>query len=151
MFVRWGQFVVKARWAVLAAGLALVVVGVSWGTGVFGALSSGGFNDPDTAANRVHQQITEQVGNQDADVLALYSSPSATVGDPAFFSAVTGALSRASGRPEVAQMISFYHDHVPALVSTDRHATYAIIRLRSGSDTQKQADYRAISDTLTAG
>ncbi len=151
MFVRWGQLVVKARWAVLVAGVALVVVGVSWGSGVFGALSSGGFNDPNTAANRVHQQITEKVGNQDADLLALYSSPSSTVDDPAFFSAVTGALSRASGRPEVAQVISFYQTHAPTLVSKDRRATYAIIRLRPGTDTQKQADYRAIVDTLTAG
>jgi RND superfamily putative drug exporter len=151
MFARWGQFVVKARWAVLAAGVVLVVVGVTWGTGVFGALSSGGFNDPNTAANRVHQQVTEKVGNQDADVLALYSSPSATVDDPAFRSAVTATLTRAKERPEVAQVISFYDTQLPTLVSKDRHATYAIIRLRAGSDTQKQSDYRAISDTLTAG
>ena len=30
MFERWGRFVARARWAVLAAGLALVIVGATW-------------------------------------------------------------------------------------------------------------------------
>jgi RND superfamily putative drug exporter len=151
MFERWGYFVVRARWAVLAAGLALVVLGVTWGTGVFGALSSGGFNDPDTASNRVREQITQELGNQDSDIIALYSSGSATVDDPTFKATVTGALDRAKGRPEVAQVISYYETQAPSLVSTDRHATYAVLRLRPGSDSQKQADYHAISDILAAG
>ena len=151
MFARWAEFLVRARWAVLAAGLALVVLGATWGTGVFGALSSGGFNDPHTASNAVRGQITEKLGNQDADILALYSSPSATVDDPAVKAAVTGALDRVRGRAEVTQVISYYDTGAPALVSADRHATYAVIRLRPGTDTQKQADYRAVRDPLVAG
>jgi RND superfamily putative drug exporter len=151
VFERWGNFVVRARWGVLAAGLALVVVGVGWGTGLFGALSGGGFNDPHTASNQVRKQVTQQLGNQDADVLALYSSTSATVDDPAFKAAVTGILSRVKDRPEVERVISCYDTQVPNLVSTDRHATYAIIRLRPGSDSQKQADFRAIHDVFLAG
>jgi RND superfamily putative drug exporter len=151
MFAHWAQFVVRARWAVLAAGLALVVLGVTWGTGVFGVLSGGGFNDPDTASNAVRQQITQRLGDQDADILALYSSPSLTVDDPAFRAAVQGALGRVQGRAEVVQLTSYLETPAPALVSKDRHATYVLIQLRSGDDTQKQADYRALRDPLQAG
>jgi trehalose monomycolate/heme transporter len=151
MFARWAQFVVRGRWAVLAAGLALVVLGVTWGTGVFSVLSGGGFNDPDTASNAVRGQIVARLGNQDADVLALYSSPSMTVDDPAFRAAVTGALDQVRGRTEVVQITSYLETPAPALISSDRHATYVVIQLRPGGDTQKQADYRALRDPLRAG
>src|SRR5213078_2723298 len=50
------------------------------------------FNDPHTASNQVRQQITAQLGPQEYDVVALYSSPGRTVDDPAFRQAVLDAL-----------------------------------------------------------
>ncbi|OLB76222.1 MAG: hypothetical protein AUI14_19415 [Actinobacteria bacterium 13_2_20CM_2_71_6] len=150
MFARWGQFVGKARWFVLAAGLALTVFGATWGTGVFGSLSAGGFNDPNTRANQVRQQITRELGDQDSDVLVLYSDPSRTADDPAFRTAVTGALSRIEHRPEVTSVVSWYGTQAPSLVSSDRHATYAVIRLRPGGDDPKLKDFKAIKDLMVA-
>jgi trehalose monomycolate/heme transporter len=151
MFASWAKVVVRGRWVVLAAGLALVIVGATWGTGVFGVLSGGGFNDPGTASNAVRQQVVQRLGDQDADVLALYSSPTLTVEDPAFKAAVTAALDRVRYRVEVDQVRSYYDTQAPALVSADRHATYAVIRLRPGGDTRKQSDYRALRAPLVAG
>ena len=151
MFERWGRFVANARWAVLAAGLALVTVGATWGTGVFGSLSAGGFNDPHTASNQVRQQITAQLGPQEYDVVALYSSPGRTVDDPAFRQAVLDALSAASRRPEVTSVVSAYGAPARTLVSRDRHATYALIRLAPGTDDAKIKRYRAVRDLLIAG
>ena len=68
----------------IAAALVLAAVGATWGTGVFGALTGGGFDDPDSESSRAHARITEELGSQDVDVLVLYSSPPATVDDPAF-------------------------------------------------------------------
>ncbi len=151
MFARLGRFVVAARWAVLAAAAALVVVGATWGTGVFGELSSGGFVDAGSASAKVRQQLVQQLGPQDADVLVLYSSPTRTVDDPAFRTAVLGALVKAEQLPEVARVTSWYDTPVPRLVSSDRHATYALVRYRPGSDTSKLADYRATKDAFRAG
>jgi uncharacterized membrane protein YdfJ with MMPL/SSD domain len=151
MFARWGHFVVRARWLVLAAGLALVVVGVTWGTGVFGSLSAGGFTDQHTASSQVRSRITQELGTQDSDIVALYSSADRTVDDPAFRAAVTGALSRIAGRSEVASVVSFYATPAPNLVAKDRHATYAVIRLQPGSDDKRMREYRAIKDLLVAG
>jgi RND superfamily putative drug exporter len=150
MFARLGRFVVTARWAVLAAAAVLVVVGATWGTGVFGALSSGGFADPGSTSAKVRQQLVERLGPQDADVLVLYSSPTRTVDDPAFRTAVLGALTKVEQRPEVAQVTSWYDTPAPTLVATDRHATYALVRYREGDDTRKLADYRATKDAFRA-
>src|SRR5438045_7998290 len=148
MFARWGQIVVRARWLVLAGGLALVVVGVTWGTGVFGSLSAGGFTDRQTMSSQVRNQITRELGTQDSDIVALYSSPDRTVDDPAFRAAVTGALSRVAHRSEVSTVVSFYDTAARNLVSRDRHATYAIIRLQPRGDDTKIKQYRAIRDLL---
>ena len=97
MFAWWGTAVVRLRWAVLAAARALVVVGASWGAGVFGALTGGGYADENSEANRAAGRITAELGRQDPDVIALWSSDTATVDDPAFRSAVTAAVARPCG------------------------------------------------------
>ena len=101
MFEWWGRAVVRLRWAVLAAGLALAVVGVTWGAGVFGALTSGGFEDPGSESTRAVERITAELGDQDVDILALYSSDGATVDEPAFRQPVEAALDALRARPEV--------------------------------------------------
>jgi RND superfamily putative drug exporter len=151
MFSSWGRLVVRGRRLVLVAGLALVVIGATWGTGIFGALSGGGFNDPHTASGQVRDQITRQLGAQETDILALYASPTRTVDDPAFQTAVQATLAEVRGRPQVAGVVSYYDTRSPLLVSRNRHATYAMITLRPGGDPQKLADYRAIEGSLRAG
>jgi len=151
MFARWGRAMVRGRWAVLAAALVVVAIGATWGAGVFGALSTGGFNDRNSESAKVRDQIVTELGPQDADVIVLYSSRTAIVDQPGFRDAVGAALARVATRPEVASVLSWYATPVPALVSTDRHATYAVVRLRAGGDSAKLADYRAIRDLLPAG
>src|SRR5215470_17168647 len=108
MFARWGRLVVRARWAVVVAGAVLVVAGATWGTGVFGALASGGFLDTNTPSAHVRAQVTAAFGAQDSDAIVLYSSPTLSATDPAFRAAVTGALERARARPEVASIVSAF-------------------------------------------
>ncbi|HEX6871567.1 MAG TPA: MMPL family transporter [Micromonosporaceae bacterium] len=150
MFAFWGRAVVRGRWWILAATLALVVVGGAWGTGVFGALSGGGFDDPASPSRQAADRITQTFGRQSADVLALYTSSGATVDDPAMREPVQAALAQLSRRPEVVQVRSYYTTGSPALVSSDRRATYAAIQLRDGDEDHKRADLDAIRPLLTA-
>src|SRR5262249_24345755 len=99
MFARWGGFVVRARWAMV------VVAGATWGAGVFGSLASGGFHDQNTPSGKARAQVTALFGAQDPDVFVLYQSTTASVTDPAFRSAVTGALAAAQDRPEVSSIV----------------------------------------------
>lgn len=150
MFDWWGRAVVRLRWAVLAAAVGLILVGVTWGFGVFGSLTGGGFDDPASESSRAHQRIAAELGEQHFDVLVLYSSDSATVDQPVFRDAVTTTLARVRERPEVAYVTSWYETPSPALVSHDRHATYAMIRLRATDEDSRSAAYQKLRPALDA-
>jgi uncharacterized membrane protein YdfJ with MMPL/SSD domain len=150
MFGWWGRTVARFRWVVLAAGLLLALVGVGWGTGLFGALTGGGFDDPASESARAQQRIVAELGEQGADLLVLYSSDRMTVDDPSFRATVTGVLGQLRQRPEVVSVVSWYDQPVPALVATDRHATYALIRLRAGGQGTKIPAFERIRTQLDA-
>jgi uncharacterized membrane protein YdfJ with MMPL/SSD domain len=151
MFGWWGRVVVRGRWWVLGATAALVLIGGAWGTGVFGALSGGGFDDPASQSSRAYARITEQLGNQAQDVIALYTSPDSTVDSASLKDPVTQVVARLQGRPEVREVRSYYSTGAPQLVSTDRHATYVVVQLRDGDQDTKSDDLKAIEPLLTAG
>src|SRR4051794_32167212 len=98
MFGWWGRRVGAVRWWVVGAALALVVAGATWGSGVFGSLTGGGYDDPDSESNRTAAAVAAQFGRREPDLVVLWSSDTATVDDPVFRTAVDG-LRR---RPEVA-------------------------------------------------
>lgn len=151
MFAWWGRAVVRLRWLVLGIAAAVLVIGASWGGGVFGDLISGGFDDPGSASSRAHREITAQLGRQDVDILALYSSDSLTQDQPAFRDAVTAVATELSGRPEVASVVGAFTPDVPGrFTSTDGHATYLAIQLRDGDENSKLDDLAALRDDLAA-
>jgi RND superfamily putative drug exporter len=157
MFAWWGGAVVRFRWLVLAGTLAVVVAGAVWGTGVFTRLASGGFDDPRSQSSQADARIQATFGRYGTDVVVLYSSPLDTVDTPAMRTAITSALGRLTGRPEVASLSSYYSTPTPdstptpALVATDRHATFAVIQLRDGDLAGKKADLAAITPLVQAG
>ncbi|SCL33722.1 putative drug exporter of the RND superfamily [Micromonospora pallida] len=141
MFAWWGRMVVRLRWTVLAAGLALVVIGATWGAAVFGQLTGGGFDDPASESSRAAARITEELGPQGADVIVLFSDDTTTVDQPAFRDPVTATLTRLREHPEVRQVTSWYETQAPTLVSDDRRATYALVQLRATDEDDKTAAY----------
>jgi RND superfamily putative drug exporter len=150
MFERWGRIVYRRRWAVLAVGATGVVLAGVWGLGVFGSLSDGGFEDPDSEATRAAQRIERTLGRTDAaDVVALYRSPSWTVDDQRFEQAVVDTL---AGLPadEVAAVNGYYQTGAPAFVSEDRHSTYVSITLAGDTEEDRTDGFAAIRDELEA-
>ncbi|OZV79364.1 hypothetical protein CA850_18455 [Micromonospora echinospora] len=141
MFAWWGRMVVRMRWGVLAAALALVVVGATWGASVFGQLTGGGFDDPASESSRALTRINEELGPQGADVIVLFSDDATTVDQPAFRDPVTATLTRLREHPEVRQVTSWYETQAPTLVSDDRRATYALVQLRATDEDDKTAAY----------
>ncbi|MEV4629251.1 MMPL family transporter [Micromonospora sp. NPDC049523] len=150
MFDWWGAAVVRFRWAVLGGGLALVLLGATWGTGVLGSLTGGGFDDPASESSRTQQRIVAELGEQGADVLVLYSSGSTTVDQPAVREPVTATLERLRQRPEVVSVTDWYATGAPALLSTDRRATYALVQLRAGDEDGKTAAFERLRPDLEA-
>jgi uncharacterized membrane protein YdfJ with MMPL/SSD domain len=150
MFGWWGTAVVRLRWWVVAAGLAVVVAGATWGAGVFGALSGGGYDDPDSESNRA-AAVAERLGRGEPDLVVLWSSDTLAATDAGFRDAVTGTVATLRARPEVAQVAAYTDENAPpALVSTDRHATYAAVYLAAADEDGKTAAYHRIEPDLAA-
>jgi RND superfamily putative drug exporter len=90
---------------------------------------------------------TAAIGRDAADVVVLYRDGRATVDDPAFRAAVTGALDRLP-RDKVTSITTYWSAHAPQLVSTDRTATYAVLRLPGADDKARRTAFDAIAPAL---
>ena len=130
MFSSWGTAISRFRWLILALAVAFLAVAGVWGTGVFAKMSgSSSLNDPAAESQRINRQVLADFGPQSQDLVALYSSSTATVDDPQFAEAVRSAEARARGLAGVAAITSYYDSQAPSFVSTDKHETYIAVRL----------------------
>jgi RND superfamily putative drug exporter len=156
MFDRLGHTVYRRRRWVLAAAAAVLVLGVTWGTGVFGAMTSSGFDDPGSESAAAKARIEQTVGRTGADVVVLYRYGGRPVSDPAFRAAVEEHL---AGLPErlvrsvtTAWSSGASRSSGPAsssgLVSDDGRATYAVVGLTGTGDDAVMDAYDEIEPAL---
>jgi uncharacterized membrane protein YdfJ with MMPL/SSD domain len=124
----------RRRWVVTLAALFVVFAGV-WGTGVFGAMTSGGFEDPNSESSKAAAVAEQALGRNSSDAVVLYRSDDLTADDPAFRTAVDDSLA-AVPSDVLAGTTTFWTTGLPALVSTDRHATYAVLQFADGVDDE---------------
>jgi trehalose monomycolate/heme transporter len=149
MFEAWGRTLYRRRRLTLGITLVLVVFAAVWGTGVFGKLSSGDdFTPPASQSQRESDQASQVFGRNDADVVVLYHSADMTVSDPAYRQAVTAALNGLP-RADVARATTYWSTGSSRLVSTDRHATYAVLQLTGADAAARHTTYDAIKADLT--
>ncbi len=145
----WGRIVAARARLVLAGGLVLVAVAAAFGLGVFGSLSDGGFDDPDSESSRALEVEREVFGSRGADVVALYTSDRLRVDEPAFREAVTGTID-ALPADAVARVVSWYDSPDPGLVGTDGRTTRVVLTLAGESQDAKSQSWDAIADELDA-
>ena len=149
MMQTWGRLVAQRAWAVLIGGLVLVAATAVFGLGVFDRLSNGGFEDPASESARSLAAEHATFISHDTDVVAIYSSPSMKVNDPAFKASVSSVI---SGLPKgsVERVTSWYQTPSPTLVSKDEHATRVILTLSGTSQDEKTTLYDQVRPHLDA-
>ncbi|WP_019874605.1 MMPL family transporter [Sporichthya polymorpha] len=150
MFEALGRRTYRSRrWVLGLAGL-FVLVAVTWGTGVFSALSQGGFEDPDSESARALTRIEAMSGGTgDVDVVAVYTDPDRTVDDTGFRNTVVQTLQDLPAA-EVAGFSTYWSTGSEAFVSADRHSTFAAVTLAGVSDEEKEEAFAAVRDHLRA-
>ncbi|MEX5635630.1 MMPL family transporter [Parafrankia sp. FMc2] len=148
MFERLGRAMFRHRWQVIGLAMAFVAFGGIWGTQVFGSLTTGGFDDPDSESARALDRAEEALGRTGNDLVVLYRSPDGTVDDPAFRRAVTETLD-ALPRDVVTRAVTYWGTNSPALVSADRHSTYAVLTM-AGDEPERVEALQEIDDDLAA-
>jgi RND superfamily putative drug exporter len=137
----------RRRW-VIGLALAFAAFAGIWGTQVFGALITGGFDDPAGESSRAVDRAEEMLGRTGNDVVVLYRSTNMTVDDPAYKRTVTETLDALPGHV-VTKTVSYWNTDSPALVSGDRRATYAVLTL-AGDETERSDGLDEIQDELAA-
>ena len=147
MIAWWGSRVVRWRWWVLAAGLAFVILGGVWGTGVFGALGSGGFDDPRSESQRSDALLVQQLGRTSTDVVVLFRNPSATVDDPAYRQTVDSVLANFPAG-KAAAVNTYWTTRSATLVSADKHSTFAAVSLKDPDDNIDMVNYDPMRDAV---
>jgi RND superfamily putative drug exporter len=147
MFVRLGTAAFDHRRLFLALAGLVLVVAAAWGTGVFGALVGGGFEDPDSESERALAQAEEALGRQGSDVLAIYSSEDLAVSDPEFEAAVTGVLDDLPTE-HVVSTTTYWSTGSPEFVSDDGRSTFVALQLSGADDGEREEAYTEIADAL---
>jgi RND superfamily putative drug exporter len=151
MFESLGHLMYHRRRVVLALAGAFVVIAVVWGTGVFGRLSGGGFDDPNSESSRAIAVAEDRLGRQATDVVVVYTDVAGGgVDDPAFRSAVQGTLDRLPDE-QVSSATSYWSTGgAPQFASEDGRSTYAAVQLVGETEEDREAAYEQIADQLVA-
>ena len=119
MLERLGRFLLRRRWAVLAATLAVVVAAGVFGGSAITRLKAGGFDDPDAESTRAAAVLRDEFGAGDPNLVLLVTAKGGQVDDPAVAAAGEALTRRLAAEPDLAQVVSYWASGAPALRSTD--------------------------------
>jgi uncharacterized membrane protein YdfJ with MMPL/SSD domain len=149
MIERWGAFVARRARAVVLVGVVAAVAAAVYGFGVFGSLSSGGFDDAGSESYAELQAERDSFGNRSVDVIAIYSDDRLTADSPEFQSAVEDVV---AGIPEgtTSSVIPYFAEPDLGLVSDDGHSAQILISLAGDSQDEFLDNYDELEPTLHA-
>ncbi|MGY1897645.1 MMPL family transporter [Nocardia gipuzkoensis] len=153
--LRWGRFVHRNRYLVLAFFVLFVLVSGWYGRDLSGRLTQEGWFDESSESVAAAELADRTFGRDtDSDLILLYTAPDgATVDDPAVRGPVTRQLAGLLATyPDRIQKIDSYWDSPFSAQATDATRTHAFasVGLR-GSGTATVENYAAIKEHLGAG
>src|SRR5262249_17769104 len=128
MLAALGRLLYRARWAALLLSLAVVLGAALYGSGVFGTLTSGGFEDPNSQSAQAHTFLDQRLGGWTPDIVVLMRSDTLNATDPTFASAATQLLNTLQAQPGVASVASYYSTQSPRFLARDGHETFAAVQ-----------------------
>ena len=150
MMERWGAFVARRALAVLLAGLAVAVAAGAYGFGVFDHLSQGGFDDASSESAKELAAERDTFGNQNIDVVAIYSSETMTASDPEFRAAVEQVVAGLTPGTTTAVIPYYAAPESAHLVSEDGHSVQVLISMAGDSQDDYLSNYDELAPTLEA-
>ena len=145
MLERLGRFLLRRRWAVLAATLVAVVVSGVVGGSAITRLKSGGFDDPAAESTRAAEVLRDQFGTGDPNLVLLVTAKGGDVDDPAVAAAGETITRRLAAEPDLAQVLSYWAADAPALKSADGAQALVLGRI-TGDEEDLDARAAALTD-----
>ncbi|MCM4079739.1 MMPL family transporter [Paractinoplanes hotanensis] len=147
MFAGWGSWVARFRWPVLSVALVAVISAGIWGLGVFGQLTEGGYNDPDSESSQATEAVQKAFGAQGGDLVVIYTPTKVKITDVALGQRIRARL---TGLPKsaVKSSTSYWSTRSPQFVAQDKASGVALVTLVGADDGAKLESYREVKDEL---
>src|SRR5438874_6590287 len=134
----------NGRRVLLVAVLAVAIAG-AFGLGVAKHMSPYGASDPATQSVQATNRFEAAAGQKiDPGIVAIVSA--GDVRTAAVKRRVEQVAAQLRVQPDVASVVSFYDTRDPAMVSRDRHSTYAVAYFKPRSDRQLKDAAQRIED-----
>jgi uncharacterized membrane protein YdfJ with MMPL/SSD domain len=149
MFSSWGAFVYRHRRPVVIASLLLAIASLGVASQVTGALSAGGWIDPDSESAAVSRRLADEYDAGGGTIVALFRG---AAGDDArsdaFGASVSDALGRLAADDRVDGLVGWAETHDDRFVSTDGTSAYVVVRLAITDEVavDEMADLRTLID-----
>jgi RND superfamily putative drug exporter len=130
MFSTWGRFIYRFRRPVAILAVVLAVASMTLASQVTGALSAGGWTDPDSESAAVTDRLEDEFGAGGGAIIAVFRGD---VGDDArsmaFQDEISDSLDRLVADPRVNGTFGWAETHDDRFISTDGSAAYVVVEL----------------------
>jgi uncharacterized membrane protein YdfJ with MMPL/SSD domain len=130
MFSAWGAFVYRFRRPILVLAVLVAIASASLASQVTGALSAGGWTDPDSESAAVTDQLRRDFGAGGGAIIAVFrGNPGDDARSAGFQEMIAGSLDRLVADDRVDGAIGWAETHDDRFISTDGTSAYAVVRL----------------------
>ena len=145
MFAGWGSWVARFRIPVLAVALVAVISAGVWGLGVFGELTEGGYNDPNSESTQAADLARDAFGAQGGDLVVIYTPTKGRIDDAGLGKRVRESLAKLP-RSAVTGSSSYWSAKSAQYAAKDKSSAVAVITLAGAGDAAKLDAYREVDD-----
>ncbi|GID31259.1 MMPL family transporter [Paractinoplanes brasiliensis] len=148
MFAGWGSWVARFRWPVLSVALVAVIGAGIWGLGVFGQLTEGGYQDPDSESSQAADAVEKAFGAQGGDLVVIYTPTGGVkVDDVELGKRVRTRLAQLP-KSAVTRTTSYWQTKSSQLAAKDKTSGIVIVTLAGTDDGAKLDAFRELDGKL---
>jgi putative drug exporter of the RND superfamily len=129
LFARLGRLMYRRRWWVIGLWLLAVLAAAPWFPRVAHYLRVGGFSSPNTESAQARDTLQRELGQNQAAIVVVYSSPTLAADDPRFVQEVQQSLQGVPAVHGVQKVV--LHTYNARQVSPDGHTAFEQILLHA--------------------
>ena len=152
MFSAWGAFVYRFRRPILVIAVLFAIASASLASQVTGALSAGGWTDPDSESAAVTDRLTQDFGAGGGAIIAVFQGKAGDdARSEAFQQTIAGSLDRLVADDRVDAAIGWAETQDDRFISTDGTSAYVVVRLAITDEAavDQMPELRALVDYPT--
>jgi putative drug exporter of the RND superfamily len=149
MFHRWGAFVYRFRRPVAILAFVVAVLSLPLASQVTGALSAGGWTDPDSESAAVADRLADEFDAGGGAIVALFrGAPGSDARSAAFQASIATSLRRLVADDRVDAAVGYAETGDDRFVSIDGTAAYVVVALEITDEAavDLMPEFRALID-----